>query len=255
MNIRMDPMCAAGFKSRCQTARKVTEAWAWTNLYCIACESDRITPLPSNTEAADFTCVRCGALYQLKAMRRWNERRVPDAGFDAMMRALKNDSTPNLVLMHYSDDWLVRDLLLVPSFFFSPAAVQKRNPLGPSARRAGWVGCNILLTEIADDGKIRVITQGVPEPPQLVRDRFRSVRPLATINARVRGWTLDVLRMIRRLDKERFSLQDVYGFENDLSAIYPGNRNVRPKIRQQLQILRDIGFIEFEGAGRYRVLH
>jgi type II restriction enzyme len=254
LDTRMDPMCAVGFKSRCQTARKVTETWAGVNLYCVACESDHVTPLPSNAEAVDFSCVECGAAYQLKAMRRWNERRVPDAGYDAMMRALKNDSTPNLLLMHYSDDWLVRNLVLVPSFFFSPAAVQKRNPLGPSARRAGWVGCNILLSEIADDGKILVISQGVPEPPQLVRDRFQSVRPLAAINARARGWTLDVLRMIRRLNKERFSLQDVYAFENDLSAIYPGNRNVRPKIRQQLQVLRDTGFIEFEGAGRYRAL-
>src|SRR5512137_2847665 len=163
----MDPTCAIGFKSRCQTARRVSEAWAGVNLYCAACESDRLASLPSNTEAVDFGCMKCGAQYQLKAMRRWNERRVPDAGYDAMMRALMNDSTPNLLLMHYSDDWLVRNLLLVPSFFFSPAAVQKRNPLGSSARRAGWIGCNILLSEIADDGKIRIISQGIPEPAQL----------------------------------------------------------------------------------------
>ena len=171
-----------------------------------------------------------------------------------MMRALRNDSTPNLLLMQYNDEWMVQNLVLIPSFFFSPAAVQKRNPLGPSARRAGWVGCNILLTEIADDGKIRVVSQGVPEPPQLVRDRFQSVRPLADVESRTRGWTLDVLRMIRRLGQKRFSLQDVYTFEGDLSAIYPDNRNIRPKIRQQLQVLRDIGFIAFEGSGNYRVL-
>lgn len=254
MDIRMDSMCATGFKSRCQIARKVTEAWAVSNLYCIACESDRVTPLPTNTQAADFSCAECGAAYQLKSMRRWNERRVPDAGYDAMMRAIKNDSTPNLLLMHYSDDWLVRSLLLVPSFFFSAAAVEKRSPLSPVARRAGWVGCNILLSEIADDGKIRVISQGIPQPPQLVRDRFRSVRPLADVDCRTRGWTLDVLRMIRRLGRRSFSLQDVYSFEDDLSAIYPNNRNIRPKIRQQLQVLRDIGLVAFEGSGRYRML-
>jgi hypothetical protein len=27
---------------------------------------------------------------------------------------------------------------------------------------------------------------------------------------------------------------------------------VRPKIRQQLQVLRDMGFLEFLGGGRYR---
>jgi type II restriction enzyme len=255
LNVRMDPTCAAGFKSRCQIARKVTETWAGANLYCIACESDHVTSLPCNAEAVDFSCVICGAAYQLKAMRSWNERRVPDAGYDAMMRALKSDSTPNLLLMQYSDDWLVHNLLLVPSFFFSATAVQKRKPLGLGARRAGWIGCNILLSEIADEGKIRVISQGVPESPRIVRDRFQTVRPLANVHARTRGWTLDVLRMIRRLGQERFSLQDVYAYEGDLSATYPSNRNVRPKIRQQLQVLRDIGFIDFEGSGRYRVLH
>ncbi len=34
----------------------------------------------------------------------------------------------------------------------------------------------------------------------------------------------------------------------------PANRNVQPKIRQQLQVLRDMGFVEFLGAGRYRLL-
>ncbi len=88
MHVRMDPNCAAGFKSRCQTARKVTEAWAGDNLYCAACESDHLEALPSNTEAVDFGCAKCGTQYQLKAMRRWNERRVPDAGYDAMMIVL-----------------------------------------------------------------------------------------------------------------------------------------------------------------------
>lgn len=250
----MDPICAVGFKSSCQVVRKVTETWAEANLYCVACESDRVVPLPPNTQAIDFSCVKCRAPYQLKATRRWNERRVPDAGYEAMMRALRNDSTPNLLLMQYNDEWMVQNLVLIPSFFFSPAAVQKRNPLGPSARRAGWVGCNILLSEIADDGKIRVVSRGVPEPPQLVRERFRSLRPLADIESRTRGWALDVLRMIRRLGRKSFSLQDVYSFEDDLSTIYPNNRNIRPKIRQQLQVLRDIGFVAFEGSGRYRML-
>ena len=32
----------------------------------------------------------------------------------------------------------------------------------------------------------------------------------------------------------------------------PQNHNVEAKIRQQLQILRDLGFIEFLGKGQYR---
>ncbi len=53
--------------------------------------------------------------------------------------------------------------------------------------------------------------------------------------------------------RESFELADVYAFEPRLAALYPGNNNVRPKIRQQLQAPRDRGWLEFLGRGRYRV--
>ncbi|MCC7268444.1 MAG: hypothetical protein IT546_14060, partial [Caulobacteraceae bacterium] len=48
-------------------------------------------------------------------------------------------------------------------------------------------------------------------------------------------------------------LADVYAFEDRLARLYPGNRNVRPKIRQQLQVLRDQGYLDFVGRGLYRL--
>ena len=65
---------------------------------------------------------------------------------------------------------------------------------------------------------------------------------------------VDVLNVLRKLGKRTLSLSDVYGFEGYLQALYPNNKNIRPKIRQQLQVLRDLGFVAFEGGGRYRVL-
>ncbi|MFN9928569.1 MAG: hypothetical protein ACK53I_16700 [Phenylobacterium sp.] len=43
--------------------------------------------------------------------------------------------------------------------------------------------------------------------------------------------------------------------EARLQAAYPGNNNVRPKIRQQLQVLRDAGWLIFLGKGAYRLRH
>jgi Dam-replacing HTH domain len=51
----------------------------------------------------------------------------------------------------------------------------------------------------------------------------------------------------------RITLDEVYAFERHLGELYPGNQNVRPKIRQQLQFLRDRGFIEFVSRGNYRL--
>jgi hypothetical protein len=44
-----------------------------------------------------------------------------------------------------------------------------------------------------------------------------------------------------------------YAFERHLGDLYPGNQNVKPKIRQQLQYLRDRGFIDFVSRGNYRL--
>ena len=54
------------------------------------------------------------------------------------------------------------------------------------------------------------------------------------------------------LKKKEFVLQDVYAYAGQLQDLHPDNRHVPDKIRQQLQVLRDLGFVEFLGRGRYR---
>lgn len=53
---------------------------------------------------------------------------------------------------------------------------------------------------------------------------------------------------------EYFNLQNIYDYENYLKNLYPSNNNIRPKIRQVLQQLRDIGLIKFLGSGSYKKL-
>ena len=58
---------------------------------------------------------------------------------------------------------------------------------------------------------------------------------------------------VESLGKREFTLDEVYSFHRHLSELYPGNQNVKPKIRQQLQYLRDRGFIDFVSRGNYRL--
>lgn len=255
MDLRLLSQHAAGYKNPSQIARRVTEAWAEENLFCVACDSSFLTAQAANARAVDFRCPVCEAGYQLKAVKAWSERRIPDAGYEAMMSAIQSDSVPNLLVMHYSLNWFVQKLLLIPSFFFSPLAIEKRKPLSPNARRAGWVGCNILLDRIAGDGKILMVDkQQVAATPEMVRHRYDEVRPLAEMRGHNRGWALAVLKAVRDVQKPCFTLSDVYRFESVVAAAYPNNRNIRPKIRQQLQVLRDMGFIKFNGRGEYLLL-
>lgn len=253
MNLQCRTELATNYKSGAQIARVLTEEWAARELYCPACDSDRLSPSRVNTPAIDFECPACTQPFQLKSLKNWNPRKVVDAGYDAMIRAIRADRVPNLLVLQYSSGWIIRNLMLIPRVFFSESAIEKRKPLGAAARRAGWIGCNILLSQIAPDGKIAMICEGSPVSEEKVRNEFSRIKKLAEVPPSVRGWTLDVFRAVRRLGKSHFSLGDVYDFESDLQIAHPLNRNVRPKIRQQLQVLRDLGLIEFAMRGTYRI--
>lgn len=251
MNLQCTAELASAYKAAPQIARVVTEAWCAREVYCPACDSHHLTQSKTNTRAIDFACPECDQTFQLKSMRKWNPRKVPDAGYEAMLAAIRSDRAPNLFVLQYSSNWMVENLVLIPRAFFTESVIERRNPLSPTARRAGWLGCNILLSEIPRDGKIEVVSSGFPRPEAKVRDEFSRVRKLAEIPPSLRGWTVDVLNAIRRLGKTQFLLQELYAFDRELQALHPNNQNVRPKIRQQLQVLRDLGIIKFSGHGRY----
>ncbi len=58
--------------------------------------------------------------------------------------------------------------------------------------------------------------------------------------------------VLSKLPEGEFTNEDIYAFEGEFREVYPDNMHIRPKIRQQLQILRDLGFIEFLPNDRKR---
>jgi type II restriction enzyme len=248
--LTLDPSLAENYKSKQQMVRVVTEDWGRKNLYCAACNAESLTPLAANRRARDFECPHCLTTYQLKARSR-AQSRVTDSAYQTMLEAIKSDAVPALYILTYTHHWVVRDLLLVHPAFFSESCIVKRNPIRPGKLREGWVGCDILLNRIAPAGILEVVRNGVVTSPRVIRDRYRQARSLRQVAPSQRGWTLDVLRVVQRLP-ETFTLADVYRFEEELSALYPQNSHVKDKIRQQLQVLRDLGYVAFLGNGKYR---
>ncbi|MEJ5298779.1 MAG: DpnI domain-containing protein [Armatimonadota bacterium] len=247
------PLPPSHLRSATQRVRWASEEWGARELYCPVCPADRLQRLPNNARARDFICPECQQCFQLKGSRASSMRIVPDGAYRTMLEAVLSASVPHLLLMRYSPDWTVRDLFVVPAFFLTPDAIVRREPLRESARRAGWEGCNISLQRIPPDGKIAIVAGARPVPRHEVRQRFARTQTLAQVEIRSRGWTLDVLAVLRQIGAPRFNLDDVYAFAPQLAELHPGNRHVEAKIRQQLQILRDLGFVVFEGRGRYRL--
>jgi type II restriction enzyme len=242
------------YKSASQRARIGTEAWGAANFFCPACESPRLRSAAQGTAAIDYVCPSCESPFQLKSQSKPLGSRIVDAAYSEMKRAILEDRTPNLFVLHYDlDTWAVRSVLLVPHFAFTLSTLEKRPPLAPTARRAGWIGCNILLDKIPLHARVSVVREGSPQTPREVRTSYDRLRPLEKLQAEKRGWTLDVLQVVQSLGKMEFTLADVYAHANALAKLHPKNAHIRDKIRQQLQVLRDLGLLEFLTPGSYRL--
>jgi type II restriction enzyme len=244
----------ANYKSPSQRARVATETWGSDNLYCPNCAENRLDCTPPNTPTVDYVCCECKSAFQLKSQGSPLSFRIVDAAYGSVRDAIRSNRTPNLFVMHYDrKDWSVCNMIMIPNFAFSMSAIEKRKALGPKARRAGWVGCNILLGRIPADAKIPIVAEGCAISSSEVRKQYARLRPLEALTSENRGWTLDVLNAVRGLGMSDFTLSDVYALEPSLGQLHPQNRHVRDKIRQQLQVLRDLGLLLFLGRGHYRL--
>jgi type II restriction enzyme len=155
--------------------------------------------------------------------------------------------------MSYSKDSLsVSDLIFVPKYFFVPDIIEKRKPLAMTERRAGWIGCNILIDKIPEQGRIPVVSAGTVCDIDCVLHRVKSSEKLEMSDINNRGWLMDILQCVNEIDSNVFTLSSVYFFEDELAKKHPNNKNIRAKIRQQLQYLRNRGVITFLGNGRYQ---
>lgn len=256
MDLRLDADLARAYKSPAQIARVVTEDWARREMFCMACNADHVAPERAGAKVIDYHCSKCAVRYQLKAKAGWFSAKVTNSAYEPKIQAIQTGRAPAYGFLSYDRSaWLVTNFFVVPGHFLSPGVIEKRKPLSSSARRAGWIGSNILLGRLPSEARIAVVEAGKPRAPSAVRSDWRR---FAFLRAG-RGWTADILRCVRELARDSgradFALSDFTArYSRELSRLYPSNRHVAPKIRQQLQILRDRRVLAFERRGRYRVV-
>lgn len=260
MDLTLPPI-PAKYKSSTQRVRVVSEAWGAANLYCPSCGRDRVEPTPTNSEVVDFVCGSCSLGIQLKSKQKRFGRVLQNAAYAPKVRAIQERRMPDYALLAYDKaSWKVTDLHFIPGHFLSLDVIEKRKALADDKERPRWVGANVHLWMLPRDAWVPVIEAGVPLPRSKVLRAYERTKPLKRLSAERLGWTVDVLRHVRHLAPVRgltFTLQDLYASaETTLSARHPENAHVREKIRQQMQVLRDMGLVEFIPGqrGRYRML-
>jgi type II restriction enzyme len=244
------------YVSASQRARLWTEGWVEKWLYCPNCGNLHLERFPNNRPVADFFCSKCKEEFELKSQKTNFGARVLDGAYRTMRARIAATNNPNFLFLNYSlQTKNVVELFIVPKHFFVPEILEMRKPLSETARRRGWVGCNILMTQIPIFGKIYFVRKGRPVDKGLVMSQWRETLFLRDKAASEKGWLIEVLKCVEEIDKREFNIQDVYRFAPRLSRVFPNNNNVKPKIRQQLQYLADKGILEFvDRRGNYRLL-
>lgn len=253
MNLDFDMSLAKGYNSNSQITRVLTEDWFARNMYCPICGKETIQKVKANAPVKDYICENCKSQYELKSKRVNTDSFqsiVADGEYTTMINRITSLDNPSFFFMHY-DKYRVNNLIIVPKCFFTPTIIKERKALPPTARRAGWQGCSILMRKIPSIAKIPIILNGVVRPVTEVVTHYNQVFSLQTKSIESRGWLIDTLNLVERLDNT-FTLHQMYAFVKELQLKHPKNNNIEAKIRQQLQFLRDKGIIEFKGNGKYR---
>ena len=168
----MDFSVAAPFVSAAQAARVALETWASFNLYCLDCTSDALDRLPNNTPVADFKCYACGRFYQLKAKDGRFGLRIAGAAYQPTIDSIRRGAMPEHIFVEFDKRFnTVVFVNAIPGRLITEDRVVPRKPLSVKARRAGWQGCNIVISGLPS---VRMVAPAGMERSE-VRERWMNL--------------------------------------------------------------------------------
>ena len=154
MDLNLHSAIADRYKSNAQKIRVLTEEWVGTNIFCPSC-GDIVSNYANNKPIADFYCAKCKEDFELKSKKNSIGKKIVDGAYATMIERLQSSSNPNFFFLNYDKQSLdIINFIVIPKHFFIPEIIEKRKPLSSTAKRAGWIGCNILLDTIPQSGKI-----------------------------------------------------------------------------------------------------
>lgn len=255
MNLTLKTKLAKKYHSQPQKIRVLTEEWVDNQIFCPNCGQLKIDKFNNNKPVADFFCSNCKEEYELKSKKDSIGNKIVNGAYRTMIGRLSDSNNPNFFLLNYDlKNFEVVNFLVIPKHFFIPAIIEKRKPLTNTARRAGWIGCNILLHKIPQTGKIFFVkNRGIESKDKIIAEWQKTLFLRDEKEISAKGWLLDIMNCIENFRGKEFILDDVYAFEKQLSKKHPDNKHIKDKIRQQLQILRDKGYLDFIAKGVYKL--
>ena len=207
LNLNLYSSLSNNYSSNSQKIRVLTEKWALENIFCPSC-GGVISDYENNKPVADFYCKTCAEDYELKSKKDKMGKKIVDGAYSTMIERLQSASNPNFFFLNYDRNSLnISNFIVIPKHFFTPEIIEKRKPLSSTAKRAGWIGCNILLETIPQSGKIFYIKDGKSKSKNEIVDNWnKTIFLKENKNLDSRGWILDIILCIEKMNKKDFLL-------------------------------------------------
>ena len=253
MHLNLYSPIADKYNSNSQKIRVLTEKWVHEYIYCPNC-GQSISEYANNKPVADFFCSNCNEDYELKSKNGKSlGRTIPDGAYHTMIKRITSEISPNFFFLNYDKNtYDIINFMATPSYMFIPEMIIKREKGIP--RRPNYFMCNIDISSIPNSGKIFYIKDAkIQSKDKILEDWNKTSFLKESHSLKSKGWILDIIRCIEKIDKKSFKLNEIYQFEKYLKMKYPDNNNIQAKIRQQLQVLRDKEYLIFESRGKYKL--
>lgn len=237
-----------------QATKMLTEHWTANNIFCPSCWS-ALLQHATNKPCNDLFCRNCNENFELKASRWKLSTTIQAWAYDASIQAL-NEGPINLFVLKYSDDFTITNFLVVPKYFFTQDIIEKRNEAKVKQKNWNirlWTWGVIRFDRIPESWKIHYISNGTYKTRTEILNAWKWIKFLEEENDKWKGWIFEIMRCIELMWKVEFTPIELYNkFSDMLIKQYPQNNNIAAKIRQQLQDLERVGYIERISKWIYR---
>jgi len=121
------------------------ELYVLENCLCKRCDK-KLEKCKTNEKSRDLVCTCCQQNYQVKAKKYTKNIKetikLIGAEYNTTMKSL-NDNIDYIIVLYLENE--VKQILYSNYESINNNSILPRNPLGPTAKRAGWQGCYIKL--------------------------------------------------------------------------------------------------------------
>ncbi len=241
-----------------QIIKAITEHWTSNNIFCPICWS-ALDKHFLNKPINDLFCIDCKNDFELKSEKWKFWKKIAGGSYEKAIKAIE-DKPMHLFVLKYSEDFTITNFLVVPKYFFTKDVILKRAKALKG--RPNYYMSDIDFSAIPESWKIHYINNWTYKTRTEILNEWNKVKFLEKVKDRkwdekweAKGWILDIMLCIEKLNKKEFHLKELDIFVDELKIKHPYNNNIKDKVRQKLQVLRDRWYLEFiDWRGNYKIL-